>query len=196
MARLFELRIEDIFEPDAISCFSSYTMDNPAHNPLNDLTFRRAGLPDLEAYLPLRMAMLAELGMLPPEPQCTQLWNANRLYFQESLLKETYIAWLAENQDKIIATGGLLLFYRPPNGDNLTGLEGYVMNMYTLPVWRGRGIANQLMQIIIEYMHTRQAGRLWLHATAIGRPIYESCGFTPVNQGLSSEANIEMELKL
>ncbi len=171
-------------------------MDNPAHYPLNNLIFRRAGVQDLEAYLPLRMAMLAEVGMLPSEPQRSKLYQANRRYFQESLPKETYLAWLAENHSEIVAIGGVLLFTRPPTGENMTGLDGYVMNMYTLPGWRGRGVATRLMQLIIEEMRSRQAGRLWLHATPIGRPIYESYGFTPVNRNLSPESTVEMEMRL
>jgi GNAT superfamily N-acetyltransferase len=171
-------------------------MHNPASTPLSKLTFRRAALPDLEAYLTLRMAMLAEVGVLPPEPQLTQLWDANRHYFEESLFREDYLAWLAEFQGKPVAIGGVLLLKRPPTDENLTGLDGYVMNMYTLPEWRGRGIASRLLQIIIAEMRGRRAGRLWLHATLIGRPIYETNGFTPVNQGLAPGATIEMELRL
>lgn len=171
-------------------------MNNPAHTPLDHLTFRRANLPDIEAYLPLRMAMLEEVGMLPAEPQRTQLLIANRRYFQESLPKEAYLAWLVENQGEFVAIGGVLLFNRPPTGENMTGLDGYVMNMYTLPGWRGQGIATHLMQIIIADMRSRHAGRLWLHATPIGRPIYQGYGFTSVNQGLSPDATIEMELRL
>jgi GNAT superfamily N-acetyltransferase len=171
-------------------------MDDPANIPLNQLTFRRAFLPDLEAYLPLRMAMLAEVGMLPPEPQRTQLWDANRRYFQESLPRETYLAWLAESQGKTVAIGGVLLFTRPPTAENMTGLDGYVMNMYTLPEWRGQGIASRLMQLLIAEMRTRRLGRLWLHATPIGRPIYETYGFIPVNQQLVPGTTIEMEMRL
>jgi GNAT superfamily N-acetyltransferase len=171
-------------------------MDNATTDPLSKLTFRRAGFQDLEAYLPLRMAMLAEVGMLPPEPQRTQLWQANWRYFQESLKRDTYLAWLVENQDETVAIGGVLLFYRPPTGENMTGLDGYVMNMYTLPGWRGRGIASRLMEMIIEEMHSRDAGRLWLHATPLGRPIYERYGFTAANQRLAPEATVEMERNL
>ena len=102
------------------------------------------------------MAMLAEVGMLPPEPGLTLLWNANRRYFQESLMMESYLAWLAESQAETVAIGGVLLFYRPPTGDNLSGLDGYVMNMYTLPAWRGRGIASRLMEMIVEEMRRRE----------------------------------------
>ena len=171
-------------------------MDNASTEPLPQLTFRRAGAQHLEAYLPLRMAMLAEVGMLPPEPGLTLLWNANRRYFQESLMMESYLAWLAESQAETVAIGGVLLFYRPPTGDNLSGLDGYVMNMYTLPAWRGRGIASRLMEMIVEEMRRRAAGRLWLHATPLGRPVYERYGFTPVNLSLTPAATVEMERKL
>jgi GNAT superfamily N-acetyltransferase len=142
------------------------------------------------------MAMLAEVGMLPSEPQLTLLMDANRHNFEESLSRETFLAWLAEGQGKTLAIGGVLLFRRPPTGENMTGLDGYVMNMYTLSEWRGRGIASRLLQIITAEMCLCHVGRLWLHATPIGRPIYETCGFTLVNPGLAPEATIEMKMRL
>jgi len=171
-------------------------MGNPHHTNLSKLTFRRATLQDLDAYLALRLGMLAELGMLPQEPQRTELVHANLRYFQEKIPLDAFLAWVVESAGESIAIGGLLLFERPPNGENMAGLEGYVMNMYTLPGWRSRGIATRLMQVIIEYMRSRRASRLWLHATRLGRPIYEGYGFTQVNQDLLPETNVEMELRL
>ena len=160
------------------------------------VTYRRGTLDDLEAFLPLRMAMLREVGMCPAEPLYTELLNANRRYFQAKIPSGAYLLWLAEADAEIIATSGVLLFERPPTGENPTGLDGYVMNMYTLPQWRGRGIATRLMAIMLEEMRARGAGRLWLHATPAGKAIYERFGFTLVNANLRPGAYPEMELPL
>lgn len=76
-----------------------------------------------------------------------------------------------------VACGTLALFVRPPYPGNLAGREGYVLNMYTLPAWRRRGMANALLVAIKAYAREQQLGRLWLHASDEGRSLYERFGF-------------------
>ncbi len=57
------------------------------------------------------------------------------------------------------------------------GLEAYIMNMYTLPEWRGQGVATALVQSILHYVQQTSARRIWLHTTEAGRHVYEQCGF-------------------
>ncbi len=57
------------------------------------------------------------------------------------------------------------------------GNEGYVLTMYTIPPWRGRGIARALLEEIIKYVKRTGTPHLWLYATDAGRPLYEQAGF-------------------
>jgi GNAT superfamily N-acetyltransferase len=54
------------------------------------------------------------------------------------------------------------------------------MNMYTVPEWRGRGVATALLREIIKFVKGTGARRIWLRATEEGRPVYEKAGFSPV----------------
>ncbi len=56
-----------------------------------------------------------------------------------------------------------------------------ILNMYTLPEWRGQGLATALLQEIIHFAKSTSIRRLWLHATESGRPIYEKAGFLPTS---------------
>jgi GNAT superfamily N-acetyltransferase len=51
------------------------------------------------------------------------------------------------------------------------------MNMYTVPAWRGHGLASATLQEMITYAKRMGARRIWLHATPAGRPVYEKAGF-------------------
>jgi len=57
-----------------------------------------------------------------------------------------------------------------------------VVNVYTEPEWRGRGIARALMKVLMEWAAGQGADRLVLHASDAGRPLYQSLGFEPTNE--------------
>jgi GNAT superfamily N-acetyltransferase len=152
----------------------------------NGITIRRAGPDDLDDLVRLRLAMLNEIQPQEVHTHVPKLAAANRRYFAQHIPEGGYVGWLAEAEGQIISTAGLVLFERPPGTYNLAGMEAYVLNVYTLPAWRGRGIAGQLIDTIIAYARTTSIRRLWLHATPAGAGIYHKAGFAD---------RIEMELR-
>jgi ribosomal protein S18 acetylase RimI-like enzyme len=60
--------------------------------------------------------------------------------------------------------------------------RAYVLNVYTDPEFRQRGLAKQLMRTIIETCRSEGFRAVWLHASEHGRPIYSSLGFEPTNE--------------
>jgi GNAT superfamily N-acetyltransferase len=50
--------------------------------------------------------------------------------------------------------------------------------MYTLPQWRGRGVATTLFRHVLDFVRTTPSHLVFLHATLEGRRIYERFGFT------------------
>jgi GNAT superfamily N-acetyltransferase len=103
--------------------------------------------------------------------------EANHRYFLEKLPRGEFIAFLAEAAGKIVATSGLVLWERPP-ASGTRGIDGYIMNMYTVPEWRGRGIATALLERLIPCAEQAGASRVFLRAMSNeGRRIYERLGF-------------------
>ena len=140
-------------------------------------TIRRANLDDLETLTRLRIALLRELGNIKSDADAATVTEANRRYFSRKIPGGEYVAWVAEAEGQIVATGGVVFFERPPKAGNLSGLEAYVIGMYTVPDWRGKGAATALMQAIVAFLQKTDARRVWLHATEDGRQIYEKIGF-------------------
>ena len=140
---------------------------------------RRANLADLEPLARLRLALLREMGSVSDENQEGPLLDAIRGYLQRKMATDEFLAWVAEADGQVVAISGLVLFERPPDAGNLAGLDAYLMNMYTLPAWRGRGLASALLDEIIGFVRTTPARRISLHATDVGRSVYESAGFLP-----------------
>jgi len=137
---------------------------------------RPAILDDLETLVRLRIDFLHELEPLSKNRR-EALLDATRIYLASKMPRGEFIAWVAEVRGRIIGTGGLVLFERPPVAANLSGREAYMMNMYTMPEWRRQGVARTLLQEILCFVKQTSAERIWLHATVDGKPLYEKYGF-------------------
>jgi ribosomal protein S18 acetylase RimI-like enzyme len=155
----------------------------------HSFSIRRASLQDLEALVSLRLELERESGHLTQEQMLSDLRQATYQYYLEELPAETFLVWVAEVVGKIVATSGLIFFQKPPSERNLSGMEAYILNMYTLPEWRGQGIATTLLQTMMAFIKQTRAHRMWMYATQDGKPLYEKAGFV-----LKTRHTLEMEL--
>ena len=146
------------------------------------MIIRQARAADIPALVALRMELFCEVGELVTPQADPALWQATLDYFTRAMSEESALSWLAEADTQegckqILAAGTLALFERPPYPGNLAGMEGYLLNMYTRPQWRQQGIATALLDAITAFARSRQLGKVWLHASEQGRPLYERIGF-------------------
>jgi GNAT superfamily N-acetyltransferase len=144
----------------------------------DELTIRRATAEDADELTRLRLAMQMELfagdgrGASPEE-----IVEHNRRYFREHLPVGDFVAFVAEVDGEIVGTSGIVVYQAPPTQGNPTGIEGYVMNMYTVPEHRGHGIATRLLDHLVEHVRALGGRRAWLRASDSGRPVYHRYGF-------------------
>ena len=154
-----------------------------------EITFRKATTADVEILAHLRTAFLKEIQPVETRQIDDEtLYASLKNYFLESLANDTFAAWLAESNGQVIATSGLCFFQIVPGYTLQTGKIAYILNIYTLPEWRGKGIGKQIFEYILEEAKQRGYQRISLHATSDGQPIYEKFGFR-----LTTD---EMELRL
>jgi GNAT superfamily N-acetyltransferase len=137
--------------------------------------YRLAGPGDVDALVSLRLAFLKELSPLPD--QVPTMRGALHDYFMTHLAAGDFFAYIAESEGRIIATSGMVIHHHPPAVRNPNGRVAYIMNMYTLPEFRGRGIATALLQKLVELARQNECHRVQLHALAQGKSIYEKAGF-------------------
>ncbi len=130
----------------------------------------------------LRVAMMTEIdghdGEAVESPALKELVDANRAFMQEAIPASEFVAYVAEVAGVIAATSELTLYRTGPHPGNLAGINAYILNMYTLPEWRGKGLASALVQRLVEHARSAGATRVALRATDAGRPVYERYGFT------------------
>ena len=107
--------------------------------------------------------------------------------------RSEYVGWVASPPDslgKIIGGAGVQLRRvnpHPSTGPNGEGgiAEGHhaiIINVYTEPEWRRRGVASLLMHRIIDWSRAEKLDRLVLHASDDGRALYEKLGFVQTNE--------------
>lgn len=145
---------------------------------------RRATLDDIDTLIYLRTELLREVGNLQHPNDEEEVAQANRKYLISKIPTGKFVAWVAESGEGIIAIVGLVFYERPPLRGNLSGREVYVMNVYTLPNWRGKGIAASLIAASLDFVKTTDARRIWLRATREGEPVYRKAGFVPITMGM------------
>jgi GNAT superfamily N-acetyltransferase len=141
------------------------------------VNIRRATAEDAEVMADLRRDMQGELtdstGPLDPDA----LYERNLAYFRECIPSGQFVAYVAEEDGEMVATSGMVVYRAPPTGGNPTGIEVYIMNMYTVPSHRGRGLATKLLDALVTHAQGLGARRAWLRASDAGRPVYQRYGF-------------------
>ena len=149
--------------------------------------YRRATAEDIESLTNLRLAFLAEVsGASASDPA---LSDSIRQYFAATIPTGEFISFLAVVDSTIVATSGLIFHSHAPSNRNPTGREGYVMNMYTLPNWRNRGIATRLLQMLVDHAQQNDCGKISLHVIPKGRSIYAKAGFAPIETEMRLDLN-------
>ena len=145
-------------------------------------TIRRAELRDVEALVRLRfelMHMAAALGV--PTNLSEEDWEAvreaTREYFEKALASGEHCGVVAEAEGIVVGCGGIVFMERPPYQGNLQGREAYLMNMYTEPEWRGKGIGSAIVAELLRCARNAGAKRVSLDAEQNARRLYAQAGF-------------------
>jgi len=150
------------------------------------VTYREAGIHDVEALVRCRVAMQAELDGNTRD--LAPLAVALRAYFSETLASGEFFAYVAESEGEIVATSGMVVDRHPPSGGNIGGRIAYIMNMFTVPAFRRQGIASEVLSRLLARARALELKRAVLHGFPQGRGIYEKAGFVACD----SEMRLEM----
>lgn len=176
------IRVRDVWEDHWMFALTreEWPPPRPAAHP-RPYFIRRANEDDVESLVELRIALLVEYARAP-ENDNEDLRDATRRFLIDGLRGGDFVGWVAESDGRVVSTAGMIYVRKPPSADNLGGLETYVMNVYTVPAWRGAGIATALMRTVLDFVRDETAaGRVRLHSAERARPIYRKLGFDPIN---------------
>ncbi len=154
---------------------------------MDEILIRPATPADIAQVVTHRQKMFAELRRGTPEALAA-MGLTTTAYLRDAMPAGRYHGWLAEVADgRVVGGVGIAIAAWPGSPDDPAPRRGWVLNVYTEPEYRRRGIARRLMDALLDWCRAEDFASVALHATDSGRPLYERLGFQPTN---------EMRLKL
>lgn len=151
-----------------------------------NLSYKKATVADIDVLVKSRIEVLISANSLPLGTDMSDIEKQSYDYYATALRDGTHIAYLVFDGHRLVGTGGVSFFRVMPTYHNPSGRKAYIMNMYTAPEYRRRGIAHRTLDMLIRDTHDNGITSISLEATAMGRPLYEIYGFV--------NADGEMEL--
>lgn len=129
-----------------------------------------------DKFWQLRRQLFEELGEINPCDNVCELKVATKAYYLSHINKDL-LCWGISDNGIITAIISLCLFERIPYHENLSGSEGYILNVYTCPDFRKKGYAESLVREAIKYADENNIKRLWLSSSKNGKKLYTKLGF-------------------
>jgi len=151
-------------------------------------TVRLATVDDVDIIARHRARMFYDMGEVPDDLFET-FQDQCRGRLREFFECGEYVGWLASSSDapdQIIAGAGVQLRETLPHPSDVSGLaqgrHALIINVFTEPEWRRRGVGELLLKRIIDWSGEQKLDRLILHASENGRSLYERLGFVDTSE--------------
>ena len=142
-----------------------------------ELEYRKAALDDLEMLVKTRVEVLRAANKLDENVDMSEVKKESRNYYLNSLENGLHTAYLVFDGNNFVGTGGISYYAVMPTFHNPTGQKAYIMNMYTRPEYRRKGIAAKTLDLLVQDAKSRGITAISLEATDMGRKLYEKYGF-------------------
>ena len=150
-------------------------------SPPTGFSLRLASPDDAPIVVAHRRAMFAAMGYTDNAALNAMAakflpWVGAKMRTQE------YLALFAVSPDGRIAAGAGLWLMDWPSHMLGSSRRGNVLNVYTEPEFRRRGLSRWLMQSVLDWCRANHIDLVILHASPEGRALYDSLGFCPTNE--------------
>lgn len=139
-----------------------------------DIQYREINTNDLEEISHLRMDFLREIA---EKPIPNQLLENIQKYLDIHFHDGSCFGLVAIHENKIIAKGLICVYHVLPDEYAEDGCLGKLYSIYTLPMYRGKGIMKELIEKLIDLAKEKNVNNLYLAAEEKAIPLYQRLGF-------------------
>ena len=143
-----------------------------------NLIYKKATIEDIDILTKTRVEVLRVANKLSADTNMEEVRRQSYDYYKNALCNGMHIAYLVLVENQIVGTGGVSFFQVMPTYHNPSGKKAYIMNMYTKPLYRRKGIAYKTLDMLVTEAKRKGITAISLEATDMGRPLYEKYGFT------------------
>lgn len=149
------------------------------------MMIRIATIDDIDILVELRIKLLNESNSNIEHCDLGKYSQALKDFYHSGLLNEKFIAYLAEDKGRIVATSMMCFYSITPLLFNLDGKIALLTDMYTIPQYRNMGYGMGLLNRIMEHAQRLGYMKVVLNATNSGRKLYEKYGFKDISGEMS-----------
>lgn len=143
--------------------------------------YKKAGIEDLDMLVKTRIEILKVINHIDDNTDMSDFEKSTLDYYKEALKNNTHTAYLVFDNDKFIGAGGIDYYKVMPSYHNPSGNTAFIMNIYTNPDYRRKGIAYKVLDLLVKDAKERGVENIILDSTLMGRPLYEKYGFVKIN---------------
>lgn len=141
------------------------------------MKLRRADRRDIPELVKLRLMYIeSDFGAQTPE-MLREFERRLPDYFERRLGTELR-AYVCEENGALVSSVLMLVTEKPVSPGFPTGYIGTLLNVFTVPEYRRRGIAGSLVRMAVSEGRELGLSHIELQATDQGRPLYTEIGFT------------------
>jgi len=149
--------------------------------------YKKADISDIDILTKMRVQVLRVANKLSYDVDMTVIEKESYNYYKKYLVNGEHIAYLVIDENRFVGAGGVSFYKVMPTYDNPQGVKAYIMNMYTHPDYRRKGIAYKTLDLLVNEAKNKRVDFITLEATEMGLPLYKKYGFKQMHN--------EMELK-
>ena len=143
----------------------------------NQITYHKATAADAETLAAYRILFALELSGEQPKEAIDKLKEQMEDFFNRSAANDSCVSFIAKCEGQVAGIGSVVFREQPGNFKNPSGKWGYIMNMYTVPQFRKKGICATILNLLTSEGEKRGVTAFELHATKDGEPVYVREGF-------------------
>jgi GNAT superfamily N-acetyltransferase len=147
----------------------------------HEIIIREGTVADIEVITRHRRRMCEDMNYSEGDALSTMV-TVTADYLKKAMPEGSFRSWLACDSGEVVAGGAVVICPWPAHAYDLECRRATILNVYTDPEHRRRGIARQIMQTMIAWCRQQGFARVTLHASEHGRHLYESLGFEPSNE--------------
>ena len=139
--------------------------------------YKKATIVDIDELVRTRIIVLRTANKLSNDVDMSLVEKESYEYYKSALETGEHITYLVYDNGTFIGAGGVSFYQVMPTYHNPTGKKAYIMNMYTAPEYRRKGIAIHTLDLLVKDAREQGVSQITLEATEMGRSLYEKYGF-------------------